>query len=66
MKRCCDYIVQIIHATREHDDILLGGSPRASMALLHSAQALAAIQGYDFVLPDDVKQHRATPCWAID
>lgn len=50
------YIVQLIQATREHYDILLGGSPRASMALLHCAQAFAAIQGFDFVSPDDVKR----------
>ena len=50
------YIVQIIHATRAHPDIVLGGSPRASIALFRCAQAFAAIQGFDFVLPDDVKQ----------
>lgn len=50
------YIVQLIQATREHYDVILGGSPRASMALLRYAQAFAAIHGYDFVLPDDVKQ----------
>jgi len=50
------YIVQLMHATREHYDLVLGGSPRASMALLHCAQALAAIQGFDFIVPDDVKQ----------
>ena len=50
------YIVQIIQATREHYDIALGGSPRASMALFRCAQAFAAIHGFDFVLPDDVKQ----------
>jgi MoxR-like ATPase len=49
------YIVQLIRATREHYDLLLGGSPRASMALLHCAQAYAAIQGFDFISPDDVK-----------
>ena len=49
------YIVQLIQATREHYDIILGGSPRASMALLHCAQSFAAIQGFDFVVPDDVK-----------
>jgi len=51
-----DYIVEIIRATREHDDIALGGSPRASMALYRAAQALAAVRGHDFVLPDDVKR----------
>src|SRR5207253_10297546 len=50
------YIVQMIHATRENCDIMLGGSPRASMALLHCAQAFAAIQGFDFVSPGDVKR----------
>jgi MoxR-like ATPase len=50
------YIVQLIQATREHYDVILGGSPRASMALLRCAQSLAAVHGFDFVLPDDVKQ----------
>ena len=49
------YIVQLITGTREHYDVILGGSPRASMALLRCAQAFAAIQGFDFVVPDDVK-----------
>ncbi len=49
------YIVQVIQATREHYDVHLGGSPRASMALLRCAQAYAAIHAYDFVMPDDVK-----------
>jgi MoxR-like ATPase len=51
-----DYILDIIHATRDHDDVALGGSPRASMALYRAAQALAAIRGHDFVMPDDVKR----------
>ncbi len=50
------YVVQLIQATREHPDLSLGGSPRASMALLHCAQAFAAVHGFDFVMPDDVKQ----------
>src|SRR6476469_6822380 len=50
------YILQIVHASREHEDVLLGGSPRASIALFRTAQALAAIGGRDFVLPDDVKR----------
>ncbi len=49
------YVVQLIQATREHYDIRLGGSPRASMSLLRCAQSFAAIQGFDFVVPDDVK-----------
>lgn len=51
-----DYILEIVHGTREHEDLLLGGSPRASIALFRSTQALAAIQGRDFVIPDDVKR----------
>ncbi len=51
-----DYIIKIVRATREHYAISLGGSPRASLALFRAAQALAAIQGDDFVLPDYVKQ----------
>jgi MoxR-like ATPase len=51
-----DYIVQLIRNTREHPDIALGGSPRASMALYRAAQARAAIRDHDFVLPDDVKR----------
>jgi MoxR-like ATPase len=50
------YVLDIVHASREHEDILLGGSPRASIALFRTGQALAAIQGRDFVTPDDVKR----------
>jgi MoxR-like ATPase len=50
------YVLNIVHATREHDDVHLGGSPRASLALFRSVQALAAVGGRDFVLPDDVKR----------
>lgn len=51
-----NYILQIVHASREHEDVLLGASPRASIALFRTSQALAAIGGRDFVLPDDVKR----------
>jgi MoxR-like ATPase len=50
-----DYIVRVARATREHDEIQLGASPRATMALFQSAQAWAAIKGRDYVLPDDIK-----------
>lgn len=50
------YVLDIVHASREHEDILLGGSPRASIALFRTTQALAAISGRDFVIPDDVKR----------
>ena len=48
------YLVRIVRATREHADLQLGASPRASVALYRAAQALALIEGRDFVLPDDV------------
>ena len=50
------FVLEIVHGSREHEDLLLGGSPRASIALFRSAQALAAISGRDFVIPDDVKR----------
>ncbi len=49
------YVVAVCRATRAHDDILLGASPRATMALHRACQARAAIAGRDFVIPDDVK-----------
>jgi MoxR-like ATPase len=49
------YIVDVVRATREHKDIQLGASPRGSLALYKGAQALAAIRGREYVLPDDVK-----------
>jgi MoxR-like ATPase len=50
------YILQVVHASRENEDVLLGGSPRASIALFRTAQALAAVSGRDFAMPDDVKK----------
>jgi MoxR-like ATPase len=53
------YITEIVHRTRDCDDVSLGGSPRASIALFRTAQALAAVSGRSFVRPDDVKQMAA-------
>jgi MoxR-like ATPase len=50
-----EYIIRLVCATREHPDLALGGSPRASLALFKTAQALAALNGRDHVLPDDIK-----------
>jgi MoxR-like ATPase len=50
------YLMQIVHDTRSHDDIGLGGSPRASIALFRTSQAMAALRGRNYVLPDDVKK----------
>ena len=50
-----DYIVRLIRATRQHEALQLGASPRAMLALYHAAQALAVLRGRGFVIPDDVK-----------
>jgi len=50
-----DYIVRLVSATRSHPDLILGASPRASLALFKTAQALAAVRGRDHIIPDDIK-----------
>jgi MoxR-like ATPase len=50
-----DYIVALAEATRNHPDLLLGASPRGSLALLKGAQALAALRARDYVIPEDIK-----------
>jgi MoxR-like ATPase len=54
-----DYILQVVAATRSHSDLALGASPRGSLALYKTSQALAALQGRNYVIPDDIK--RLTP-----
>jgi len=49
------YIIRLVGATRQHPDLALGASPRASLALYKTAQALAALRGRDHILPDDIK-----------
>lgn len=51
-----DYLVKLVNRTRSHEQLFLGASPRGSLALFKGAQALAALQGRDYVLPDDLKQ----------
>jgi MoxR-like ATPase len=51
-----DYIVDIVTATRNHPYVQLGASPRGSLALLHTAQARAALRNRTYVIPDDVKE----------
>jgi len=53
------YLVRIVRATREHPSVELGVSPRGTLALARASQALAALQGRDFVIPSDV-QHLAS------
>jgi MoxR-like ATPase len=50
-----EYIVRLVTATREHPDVYLGASPRGSINLYRSSQAFAAMEGRDYVIPDDVK-----------
>lgn len=50
------YILQVVEATRNHPDVVLGVSPRGSQALLKTSQALAAVEGRDYIIPDDVKR----------
>jgi MoxR-like ATPase len=49
------YIVEIVNQTRRHPEIYLGASPRGSLTLYRAAQALAAIRGRDYVIPDEIK-----------
>ena len=51
-----EYIVRVARATRNHPEIELGASPRATLSLFQASQAWAAIQDRDFILPDDVKR----------
>ncbi len=51
-----DYLVDVVRASRDAQEVSLGASPRATIALLKASQALAALDGRDYVLPDDVKR----------
>ena len=50
-----EYIVGLVSASRSHPDVYLGSSPRGSLYLYRTAQAMAAVEGRDYVIPDDVK-----------
>lgn len=50
-----DYIAAIVHETRENGDLYLGASPRASLAIMRMSKAIAAMNGRDFVTPDDIR-----------
>jgi MoxR-like ATPase len=50
-----DYIAELVHQTRGHADLFLGASPRASLAILKASKAIAAMNGRDFVTPDDIR-----------
>ncbi|HEC23939.1 MAG TPA: MoxR family ATPase [Chloroflexi bacterium] len=55
-KQVKQYIVDLVAATRQHEDVYLGASPRGSLALYRTGQARAALAGRDHVLPDDIKE----------
>ena len=50
------YIAEVVDKTRNHPHLYLGGSPRASLAIMNASKAIAAINKRDFVTPDDVKK----------
>lgn len=50
-----DYILDIVHASRDHEELMLGVSTRGAITMIHAVQAYAFIQGRDYVIPDDVK-----------
>ncbi len=50
-----DYIAAIVHETRNNGDLFLGASPRASLAIMKTSKAIAAVNGRDFVTPDDIR-----------
>lgn len=54
--RVRQYLLQIVSETRNHGDLALGGSPRATIALFRCAQAMAAIRGREYAMPDDIKK----------
>jgi MoxR-like ATPase len=58
-----DYMLAIVERTRSHESLSMGVSPRGAQALYRSAQALAAVEGRDYVTPDDVKR-LAVPVFA--
>ena len=57
------YILKLVNSTRNHPALSLGASPRGSLALFHTAQALATLRGRDYVIPDDIK-YLAVACLA--
>ena len=55
-ERLRDYLVRLANTLRTHPDLSLGASPRATLALFRTSQAIAALSGRDFVIPDDIKR----------
>lgn len=55
-EKLLQFIAKLIHQTRNHKSIYLGASPRASLAIMNAAKAIAAMQGRDFTTPDDIRE----------
>lgn len=55
-EKLLQFIARLIHQTRNHKSIYLGASPRASLAIMNAAKAIAAMQGRDFATPDDIRE----------
>lgn len=55
-EKLLQFIAKLVHQTRNHKSIYLGASPRASLAIMNASKAIAAMQGRDFVTPDDIRQ----------
>jgi MoxR-like ATPase len=55
-EKLLQFIAKLVHQTRNHKSIYLGASPRASLAIMNAAKAIAAMQGRDFVTPDDIRE----------
>jgi len=53
-EKLLQFIAKLIHQTRNHKSIYLGASPRASLAIMNASKAMAAMNGRDFVTPDDI------------
>jgi MoxR-like ATPase len=54
--RLLQFIAKLVHQTRNHKSIYLGASPRASLAIMNASKAIAAMQGRDFVTPEDIRE----------
>jgi MoxR-like ATPase len=55
-EKLLQFIARLIHQTRNHKSIYLGASPRASLAVMNASKAIAAMQGRDFVTPEDIRE----------
>ena len=53
-EKLLQFIAKFIHQTRNHKSIYLGASPRASLAIMNASKAIAAMNGRDFVMPEDI------------